>query len=244
VFQGEGGVARFNSWRLIGTGGLLAVVAALSACAPKAAPPKPAPPPVVIVPPRPYPPLGAPANIVPPPVDGYGMRRTINTGLTQAQATWNLRSAYNVAALNCTRPEHAAILENYRAYLKTHGKQLTATNKAIDKEFKDKIGKNFVKAREAFMTQVYNYFALPPTLPLFCDASLAMSEELKLTKPADLDSASAGQLARLDQVFKDFYTGYDQYRVDLAAWQARYYPGGTTVSVAPTISLLPVAPAR
>jgi hypothetical protein len=94
------------------------------------------------------------------------------------------------------------------------------------------------------MTQVYNYFALPPTLPLFCDAALTMSRELTLTKPADLDSASALQLARLDQVFKDFYTGYDQYSADLAAWQARYYPGGTTVSVAPTIMLPPVSAAR
>jgi hypothetical protein len=237
-------VEGLSSWRRIGIGGLLTAVAALSACAPKAPPPKPAAPPVVIVPPRPYPPLGAPANIIPPPTDAYGVRHTINTGLSETQITWNLRSAYNVAALNCTKPEHAAILENYRAYLKTHAKKLAATNKEVDKEFKEKSGAGFVKAREAFMTQVYNYFALPPTLPLFCDASLAMSRELSLAKPADLDSASAVQLAKVDQVFKDFYTGYDQYRADLAAWQARYYPGGTTISVAPKITLPPRAPAR
>ena len=156
-----------GSVRFIGLGGALAALAALSACGPKAPPQKTPPPPVVAIPPKPYPPLGAPPNIATPPVDAYGVRRTINTGLSATQTTWNLRSAYNVAALNCTKPEHAAILENYRAYLKAHAKQLTAANKGVDAEFKARIGTAFVKSREAYMTQVYNYFALPPTLPRY-----------------------------------------------------------------------------
>lgn len=227
----------FKNGRLLATGGTLVVVAALSACSSKPPPPPAPPPPVVIVPPQPYPPLGAPANMTPPPVDAYGARRTINTGLSTAQATWNFRSAYNVAALNCTRPEHAAILENYRAYLKAHAKKLTAANKAVDSEFKERVGTGFVKVREAYMTQVYNYFALPPTLPLFCDAALAASEDIKLAQSADLDSASATNLARLDQVFKDFFTGYDQYRADLGAWKAKYYPAPPGISAAPTLTL-------
>lgn len=228
--------------RFLGAGGLLATMAALSACTQKPPPPPPPPPPVVVIPPQPFPPLGAPANIVTPPVDAYGVRRTINTGISQAQTTWNFRSAYNVAALNCTRPEHAAILENYRAYLKTHVKKLTATNKAVDAEFKSRIGAGFVKSREAYMTQVYNYFALPPTIPLFCDTALVVSNELALTKPTDLDAASAAGLMKLDQIFKDFFTGYDQYRSDLAAWQARYYPTQRAISAAPTVVLPPVTP--
>jgi hypothetical protein len=236
-------VDRYRSWRIATGGSALVIIAALSACGPKE-PPKAAPPPIVIVPPKPYPPLGAPANIVPPPVDAYGQRRTINTGRSMAQVSWNMRSAYNVAALNCTKPEHAAILENYRGYLKANAKKLTATNKAVDTEFKGRIGASFVKAREAYMTQVYNYFALPPTLPLFCDAALAVSNDIKLAQPADFDSVSAAGLLRLDQVFKDFFTGYDQYRVDLAAWQARYYPTQAAVSVAPTINLAQPMPAQ
>jgi len=237
VFRGGYGVRGSGSLRIVGLGSALAALATLSACGPKAPPQKAPPPPVVVIPPKPYPPLGAPPNIMTPPVDAYGMRRTINTGLSRTQTTWNLRSAYNVAALNCTKPEHAAILENYRAYLKTHAKQLTAANKGVDAEFKARIGAAFVRSREAYMTQVYNYFALPPTLPLFCDAALSMSQEMKLAKPADLDRVSATGLARLDQVFKDFFTGYDQYRADLAAWQSRYYPAQTTISAAPAISL-------
>ena len=191
-----------------------------------------------------YPPLGAPANIVPPPVDVYGQRRTINTGLSTVQATWSMRSAYNVAALNCTRLEHAAILENYRAYLKANAKKLTATNKALDAEFKSRIGASFIKSREAYMTQVYNYFALPPTLPLFCDTALAVSNDIRMAKPADFDTVSAAGLARLDQVFKDFFTGYDQYRADLAAWQARYYPAQAAASAGPTFYLAQPVPAQ
>lgn len=229
----------FEIGRLLATSGALAVVAVLSACGPKELP-KPPPPPVVIVPPQPYPPLGAPANMTTPPLDAYGARRTINTGLSSAQATWNFRSAYNVAALNCTRPEHAAILENYRGYLKTHAKKLTAANKAVDAEFKGRTGTGFVKVREAYMTQVYNYFALPPTLPLFCDAALLASAQMKAAAPADLDTASAANLALLDQVFKDFFTGYDQYRADLGAWQAKYYPAGLGITAAPSLTLPPV----
>lgn len=234
----------FEIGRSLSTGGALAVVAVLSACGPKEPPAKAPPPPVVVVPPQPYPPLGAPANMTPPVLDAYGARRTINTGLSTAQATWNFRSAYNVAALNCTRPEHAAILENYRGYLKAHAKKLTAVNKAIDAEFKGRNGAGFVKVREAYMTQVYNYFALPPTLPLFCDAALAASADFKLAKPADFDSASAMNLARLDQVFKDFFTGYDQYRADLGAWKARYYPTAPGISAAPTLTLPLAVPTR
>ena len=61
-----------------------------------------------------------------------------------------------------------------------------------------------------------------------CDTALTVSNEIALTKPTDLDGASAASLAKLDQVFKDFFTGYDQYRADLPAWQSKYYPGGTT----------------
>jgi hypothetical protein len=233
-----GQVANSNYGRFLGIGGVLIGAMALSACGPKEKPKPVPPPPVVIVPPQPFAPLGAQANMTTPPVDANGVRRTINTGITQAQATWSLRSAYNVAALNCTRPEHAGILENYKVYLKSHAKALTATNKALDKEFKDRIGTSYIKAREAYMTQVYNYFALPPTLPLFCDAALSVSNDLRTVKSADLDSASAAGLIRLDQVFKDFFTGYDQYRVDLAAWQARYAPvQNPTVSAAAGVSL-------
>lgn len=193
----------------------------------------------MVVPPQPMPPRGASPNLMVPPMNALGVRQTVNTGLSTAQATWNLRSAYNVAALNCLQPEHAQIVVNYREFLKAHAKKLTAVNKAVDQEFKAKHGTRFIPPREAYMTQVYNYFALPPTLPSFCDAALVVSQEAATVTSADLDSFAARGLSQIELVFLQFYQSYDQYRDDLNAWQRKYMAPGTTVPVAITLPGVP-----
>jgi len=228
-------------FRILGIGMTGLALAALAGCGPKkvaSAPPPPAP--VVAIPPQPYPPMGASNNMFVPPFNPLGMRQTINTGISAAQTTWNLRSAYNVAALNCLKPEHAQLVVNYRAFLKDHAKKLLAVNKAVDAEFKAKHGASFIRPREAYMTQVYNYFALPPTLPGFCDAAMAVSIEAQTVKSADLDAFAMRALPQLEQPFLTFFNSYDQYRVDLAAWQTRYGPPVTLP--APTIPVTTMAP--
>lgn len=213
-------------------------------------PPPPIAPPVVVIPPRPYPPIGAPANMVIPPLGPDGVRSTVNAHLSTTQTLWNFRSAYNVAALNCLRPEHAEIVVGYRAFLKKHAKGLLAANKGVDTEFRAKHGAAFVRPREAYMTQVYNYFANPVTLRAFCDASLTMSREAQLVAPANLSAFSATELPKLEQVFEAFFRAYEQYRIDAANWDARYaprptaagLPGGAPVAASgavPTISYGP-----
>lgn len=220
----------------------VAGLAALAACSQKSPPiASTPPPPVVVVPPQPVPPSGASANLVVPSVDAQGVRRTVNTGLSSAQATWNLRSAYNVAALNCMQPEHAQIVVNYRAFLKAHTRRLAAVNKLVDDEFKGKFGPRFIAPREAYMTQVYNYFALPPTLPAFCDAVLAMSNEAAGVSSAELESFAVRSLPNVEAVFLQFYRSYEQYRDDLSAWQAKYMAPRATMPVALT---LPPSPAQ
>jgi hypothetical protein len=201
----------------------VAAMTTLSACGPsKPVVSAPPPPPPVVVPLKPYPPLGASTTLVPPPVLPNGMHQTVNSTISTAQTTWNLRSAYNVAALNCQSPQHAAILTGYRQFLKSQAKPLTAANKAVDNEFKARNGAKFIGPRETYMTQVYNFYALPPTLPTFCDAALQMSAEAQTVKPAELDAFAARSLPRLDGVFETFYRSYDQYRADLTAWESRY----------------------
>ncbi len=214
----------FGSKRIFLKGTALAAIAAVSACAPTPAPAPPPPPVVVVIPPQPMPPVGAQGNLAVPPRDQFGVRRTINVGISSAQTVWNLRSAYNVAALNCMKPEHAQIVVNYRAFLKAHAKGLAAANRTVDSEFKARHGARFIPPREAYMTQVYNYFALPPTQPAFCDAALAMSVEGATVAARDLDAFAARSLPVIERVFLDSYNSYDQYRSDLAAWQARYAP--------------------
>ena len=203
---------------------LLAGLLALSACGPEkpiasAPPPPPAPVPIPV---RPTPPDYAPASIVIPPLDSDGLFHSVNRNITPAQTSWNLRSAFNVAALNCNLPQHAEIVVNYRAFLRTHARALTAINRQVDAEFRAKYGGRFIPLRETYMTEVYNHFALPPTLRNFCDAVLAVSRDATTIKPADLDAFAARSLPNIEIVFDDFYRRYAKYRTDLAAWEAQY----------------------
>jgi len=223
---------------IVKVGVAVAALSALASCGPQSAPPPPPPPPpppVVYIPPRPLPPLGASAALAVPAVGLNGVRQTVNAGISPTQATWNVRSAFNVAALNCQRPEHAEILTAYKAFLKAHKTGLAKINHAVDGEFRKKFGAAFIRPREAYMTQVYNYYAFPPTVSRFCDAALLMARESQSLKSAELNAFSARNLAMLDTVFENFFRSYEQYRADAAAWDAKYASTATaTTAMAPT----------
>jgi hypothetical protein len=157
---------------------------------------------------------------------------------------WNLRSAYNVAALNCPEPAFGEIVVNYRAFLKAHAKALTAFNRKVDAEFKAKYGAGYIAPREKFMTEVYNHYALPPTLTAFCKAVLAVSRDAVALKSADLEAFSTRSLPNVEIVFDDFYRRYGAYRAALANWTARYGPLPTPVNPAQASgpAIQPVAP--
>ncbi|MGQ7828516.1 hypothetical protein [Altererythrobacter sp. Z27] len=207
-------------------------IAALAACAAPPPPPAPVayapppPPPRVVIPPRPTPPAGAFATMAIPQMSANGVRQTVNTGISSEQKLWNLRSGLNVAALNCLRAEHAGLVENYRTLLKQHSRQLAATNNALTKQYRDKHGKSFRDHQDAYMTRVYNYFALPPVLPEFCNVALQVSQEVAQVKPGQLHNFAEQALPRLEAVYEQFFSAYEKYRVDLAAWDARYGAGG------------------
>lgn len=194
----------------------------LASCAPKAPPPPPPPPKVVAIPPRPVAPAGASETFTVPPRDAYGVRKTVNYRLSPTQMTWNLRSAFNVAALNCLDPKYEPIVVAYRAFLKNHAKGLKNTTKKLDVEYRAKFGPTYKIEQDSYMTQVYNYFALPPTLRNFCDASLVMSQESLAIVPAQLDVFSARWLPELEAVFEQFFLSYDAYRIAAAQWDAQY----------------------
>ena len=180
--------------------------------------------------------MGAAPNLTIPQIGPDGIRRTVNTGISHYQTVWNMRSAYNVAALNCQKPEHAAILNGYKQFLKDNSKALTKVNGELDKQFKSDYGSKYIRERETYNTQVYNYFALPPTLPAFCDAALTVAQQSPSVSSSDLDAFAATSLAQLESVFHEFYNSYDQYRSDLAAWNARYGGGppvATPVAASP-----------
>lgn len=138
---------------------------------------------------------------------------------------WNLRSAYNVAALNCSAPSHAEILPRYKSFLKTHSKALAAFNKNLDVEFKARFGAKYIAPRETYLTSVFNHYALPPTLPDFCDAVGAVLLDGVAVKSTELEQFAMRSLPNIEVVFDDFYRRYDAYRSALMQWEARYGAG-------------------
>jgi len=209
-----------------------ATVAALAACAAPPPPPAPVavappPPPMVVIPPRPTPPAGAFATMAIPQLSSAGIRETVNVGISEQQTLWNLRSGLNVAALNCTRPEHTGLVDNYRTFLKVHSRELAAANNALAAEYRNKHGRSFREYQDAYMTRVYNYFALPPVLPDFCNVAMQLSGEVNQVPGGQLREFAQNALPRMEQVFENFFSAYEKYRVDLAAWDARYGGGGS-----------------
>ena len=199
---------------------------ALAACATPAPPPPPPLPAVAVsIPLRPIPPDRAVERMNIPLSDLAGVRQTVNTQLTANQALWNLRSALNVAALNCPQPQRETALTNYSTFLTRHAKRLAAANTAVGRDFEKRFGRQGARpAQDRYMTSVYNYFALPPTLARFCDAAVAVGTEAASLAPEALPLFSAQALNRLEAVFIDFYGRYEQYRIASAQWEARYGP--------------------
>lgn len=203
-------------------------VALLASCATPPAPPPPprvaapAPAPVQI-PYRPQPPNGASLLTPIPPLGVDGVRMTVNAHLSPAATTWNLRSALNVAALNCMEPQFAAILPAYRDFLTRNEKKLASTNRALDEEFRKRHGsRDYRNQRDVYMTQVYNYFALPPARESFCNAVVQQSNQYMAAPPQDLDAYAAVALPQLETTFEDFYRRFEAYRIAVADWDSRY----------------------
>lgn len=205
------------------------LIGLLAACAQKTPPPPP-PPPVVVIPPQPQPPMGAPVNMRIPEVAADGTRKTVNTNVSSAQTVWNLRSAYNVAALNCVEPEYAPILAGYKQFLKVHDKSLDKADAELNKNFKGAFGKSGTRERETYQTQVYNFFSVPPVKATFCSAAMTIAAEINAIPAGQIEGYAPQGLAKIEAPFKEFFNAYDQYRADLAAWQAKY---GGIVVVAP-----------
>jgi hypothetical protein len=173
----------------------------------------------------PLPPAGASATMRIPLLGPDGVRATPNRGLSPDETIWNLRSAINVAALNCRGPIWDELTANYNKLIGVHKVKLAAATKAVDKEYTVRYpGQNALRVRDTKSTDLYNYFALPPIKQEFCDTSLAKTRELLVLPTASLQQYSIGALADIDGIFIRFFDAYAQYERDLADWNQRYAP--------------------
>lgn len=201
-------------------------LAALGACATPAPPPPPPPPPppAEVVPFRPIPPMGAAYVMDVPQLGPDGRRMTVLGNPSPDELTWYFRSAWNVAALNCTGPAYQPILDGYSAFIKSHARPLKQANDRIDATYRKeyKVARDAIKAREKTMTTVYNYFALPPARTGFCQSALGVANQALATPKYDPVAFAAANFSAMTVPFDQFFTAYEQYQRDSAAWDARY----------------------
>lgn len=221
--------ARVTRLRFGPTGLLLTAGSALlAACATPVAPPPPPPPPppavVEAVPYRPLPPGGAHYVMDVPQRGPDGRRITVNSNLSDDQLVWNLRSAWNVAALNCLTPEYSSILEGYRVFLSRNIGPLKAINDRIEKSYTSRFRarRDAMVARDGYTTRVYNFFALPAARSGFCRAALDLANRALAAPPTDPLSFARANFDGLVLPFDQFFVEYEGYQRASAEWDAKW----------------------
>jgi hypothetical protein len=214
--------------RRVGIAVLAAGTALVAACTtPASAPPPPPPPPPPVaetVPYRPLPPSGAAYVMKIPPRGPDGKRFTVNSNLSDDQLVWHLRSAWNVAALNCLAPEYEPVLQGYRAFLTNNTRTLKAVNDRIEKTYNDRfrVRRDAVVARDGDSTRVYNFFANPAARSGFCLAALDVANRyLAAPKTLPLPFAQAN-FATVLVPHEDFFDQYEAYQRASAQWDEKY----------------------
>ena len=217
---------------------IIFTVAIISACAPVPKQVVVAPPPPVIVPPPPPPPPimprppGNAATTMRVPALGLdGVRITPNRGLSRDEQIWHFRSALNVAALNCQGPVWGQIATQYNKFIITHKVQLSKSSKTVDREYVARYpGQNGLRVRDTKLTDLYNYFALPPVRSEYCDAALRKVTEANTVPVAAFPEYAMGGLNDLDGIFIRFFDAYAQYERDLVDWNMKYGPKPAAVT--------------
>jgi hypothetical protein len=201
-----------------------ALLAACATPAPVVPPPPPPPPVVEAVPYRPLPPGGAHYLMDIPPRGADGKRLTVNSGINDDHLVWHLRSAWNVAALNCLAPEYEPILQGYRNFLMQNERSLKAANDRIEAEYarKHKTKRAAMVARDGLVTKVYNFFALPAARSGFCRAALDMSSRALAAPASDALSFARANFDGLLVPFDTFFDEYEAYQRASAEWDAKW----------------------
>lgn len=205
------------------TVGLTTLISACGGGKPAPVAVAPPPPPVVVAPPRmPTPPSNSMMAMNLPALRADGLRDTPMRDIDDNEKLWYFRAAFNVAALNCQNPQHFRIADDYNAFLKTHKRELDRVNKVVEDKYRKRYGSGYARIRDSENTQVYNFFAFPPTKNDFCDAALVLGQEASLLPSKDLIAFSTRALPTLEGVFDRFYASYESYQTDLQKWIALY----------------------
>lgn len=192
------------------------------------------PPPVVMVPaPMPKPPQGAALGLATPAALADGSYATPNRELSSAATVWHVRSALNVAALQCNVAD-TTIVSQYNAVLKAHAKAFAASHRTLEGQYRS-TGRDWQDRFDDSMTRLYNFFAQPPVQKEFCAVAVPMIAQAAMLPAGGFEGFAASALPQLDAPFIAFYRAYDSYRVELASWKAGQSPVAPRLGVDPAV---------
>ncbi len=169
-------------------------------------------------------PFGASINTIVPILRPDGLRQTINRDLGPLETLWHVRAALNVAALSCTAPQYARLVDDYNAFIGNNKKYLRSANNAIISKYRREQGSGYKQAHDRHQTSLYNFWSFSPLRRPFCDQAVQVSQRAIVTKEDDMEAFGASALAELEKPFNDFYLAYEEYERDLDAWRRQYAP--------------------
>lgn len=101
---------------------------------------------------------------------------------TRAQLVWNLRSALNVAALNCQYWPFAMTVRNYNDMLKHHAAELNDAHEGLKTYFRRTAGDDWQQAMDEYTTTMYQSYIRIGTQRAFCHVASDVTREA-LSRP-------------------------------------------------------------
>ncbi len=102
---------------------------------------------------------------------------------TRATLIWNLRSALNVAALNCQFWPYAMSVDNYNGILLHHADELAGAYENLQAYFRRTRGNEWQSAMDEYTTSMYQSYVLIGAQRSFChSAALAARDALSRPK--------------------------------------------------------------
>ncbi len=207
-------------------------VAALAGCARQPPVAAIADAPAPVAPPRPMLAMGNGA-VVPPPLTPDGRYRTINTGIGPLQTAWHLRAALNVAAIGCRGAADATLAPSYNTMLSSKKAVLADADHFVQTHYRTASARTWQADHDAYMTRLYNFFAMPAAKAAFCVAADSVAPQAAAIAPDAFVGFAATALPQLEAPFTAVFATVDRYKAEVADWDARYGAGATRVAAAP-----------
>jgi len=121
--------------------------------------------------------------------------RAANSGLSDAEAAWHLRSGLNVAALACDRAGRSGLAARYNRLLAHQRAPLAAAYAAESRRF------GAGSALDQHVTRIYNQFAQPPLRAAYCEVANQLAAEAAQVPPDRFTAYAPKALDRLVAAF-------------------------------------------